>query len=450
MPKISEKIVAAEEFIQEKKSAVSALLAAADAEARDLTAEENAQVDEYSEAIEEKTGVLATLKRAEKSLAMREVSISQAKSETRFGLKAAKDDEPGSLIIRIAAAKAISHQDRISIDDAIAKLYGHNPELAEQLKTVVNPAATNVSGWASQLVQQGVTGFMEALVGVSVYGQLAAKGTGIDFGTNGSVSVPGWGSGGNISGSFVAEGAPIPVKRATMIAQTLNRYKMAVISTYTKELGRTSTPQIEGLIRRKMLDDTAQAVDVALLDTLAAIAGVRPASILNGAPTQASAGADAESVVIDMKFLLTSLTNQNAGRKPTLIMHPLRLLGLSMMTNDLGQFVFQADINSGKLFGADIIASTYVPATVVAMVDAADFATAFGTPEFEVSDVATIVEANDDGVAPQVTTVGAAATADAPPIRSLFQTWTTGVRMVMPLSWAMMRPTASYITGVAW
>ena len=445
--KVSEKIVAAQEFIQEKKSAINALLATADAEGRDMTPEEAAQSDEYASDVESKTAELGTLQRAEKALALREASLKDARQAVPMFRQASK---PEDILFQIASAHLVSHQAKSSIEDAIQKLYG-NSELAMQLKTAVSPAQTDVAGWASELVQQGISGFMDTLKATSVYAQLASAGISINFGNNGSVVVPGWGSGNGLSGSFVGEADPIPVKKSAITSKTLYRYKMAVISTFSKELQRSSTPQIEGLIRQKMSEDTSQALDVALLDVGPAVTGVRPASILNGAPTKAAAGTTIDNIIADLQWLLNNLTTQNAGRRPVLIMHPSRALGLSMKTNSLGQFMFQTDINSGRLFGAQLVTSTYVSTSVVALVDAADFATAFGVPEFELSDVATIVEANDDGTPPNVDTVSGAVNATpVGPVRSLFQTWTTAIRMVMPLSWAQLRPTAAYLTGVAW
>ena len=100
-----------------------------------------------------------------------------------------------------------------------------------------------------------------------------------------------------------------------------------------------------------------------------------------------------------------------------------------------------------------MIASTTVPASMLIMVDAADFASATGDmPEFDVSDVATIHEEDTTplpivgGVVqpPLIASVAA-------PVRSLWQTASVGVRMMMDMNWAMRRPNmVSWMTGVTW
>ena len=194
-----------------------------------------------------------------------------------------------------------------------------------------------------------------------------------------------------------------------------------------------------------------------------AIAGIRPASPWNGAATQASAGADLEGILTDIKFLLSTLASANAGRNPRLVMNPTRLIGLNSLTNANGSFVFRDELSQGRLMGVPLIVSTNCPADVVYIIDLADFGTAFGTPEYMASDQVTLVMADDDGVAPTMADTNAVSVAGSlnisdaagttPPtvVRSMFQTWSVALRMILPISWGMMRSnTTAYVTGVAW
>lgn len=459
MPKkTSDRIVETEEAISAARDDITEIQKTWSDEDRDPTDEESAQIEELEAVIATKSVALETLKRAEKALAVREATRQNAREATRLPA-AAKETRPGDLLVKMGVLHLASHIQKRSINDVAKAFYNEDPQIDAIVKSitksVVNPADTVTVGWAAELVGNSIQGFMEELRGEALYARLAALGLTLDFGSDGSITIPGWGgTGTDLAGSFIGEGAPIPVKRSTISGQTMSRYKMAVISTFTKELMRSSRPQIEGLVRRKILTDTAQALDTALLDVTAggaAVAGIKPASILSGAPNQASAGATAADVLVDLQFLIDTLTAANAGRTPVLLMHPSRALGLTMKTNATGNFIFRSDVNSGTLMGARLMTSTYMDPSIVAIVDASDFATGLGSPEFDVSDVATVVEANDDGTDPQVLPVGEAATAGAPPIRSLWQTWSTGLRMVMPLSWAMVRPnTRAYVTAAAW
>jgi hypothetical protein len=200
---------------------------------------------------------------------------------------------------------------------------------------------------------------------------------------------------------------------------------------------------------------------------------VRPASILAGVSGSAgAAGGDAAAVIADLKALIGTLTAANAGRRPVLVMNTAQRLGLSTVTIPTGGFLFRDELASGRVMGVEVIDSNNVPAGTVVIVDAADFATAFGTPEFDVSDTATLVMANADGSAPthaadsagvigapdQVppdggvpVSGGTGAAAAGAVAMSMFQQWSIAVRMVMPLSWAMMRAgVVNKKTGVTW
>ena len=72
-----------------------------------------------------------------------------------------------------------------------------------------------------------------------------------------------------------------PSVKALFTSQTLTPKKMAVITTWTREIDEHSIPAIEGLLRDAIASDTAISLDAILLDTNPATA-IRPAGILNG------------------------------------------------------------------------------------------------------------------------------------------------------------------------
>ena len=112
-----------------------------------------------------------------------------------------------------------------------------------------------------------------------------------------------------------------------------------------------------------------------------------------------------------------------------------------------GTFVF-ADAAT-QLRNISIVQSTVVPAGMLIMVDAADFASATGdTPEFDVSDVATIHEEDTTPLA--IGTAGTPAVVAAP-VRSLWQTASIGVRMLLDMNWTMRRAgMVAWMQGVTW
>jgi hypothetical protein len=84
----------------------------------------------------------------------------------------------------------------------------------------------------------------------------------------------------------------------------------------------------------------------------------------------------------------------------------------------------------------DVIVSTRVPAGEAIIVDAADFASAFDTPTFYVSDTATLAVDS----APETPAAGT---------YSLYQQDLLAVRMLLPTAWGMMRSgEVAHITGL--
>jgi HK97 family phage major capsid protein/HK97 family phage prohead protease len=470
---LADKIKAKQERLAAVRDRVAALKAIAENTDSDLTVEQEGELDAL---ISEDSAIvksMESLTKLESAIAEKAQPVQRVGYVAPFGGHA-KQEPAGSLMAKMATANFFAHVERKTVDQVIAERYAQDQRVAAVQKTAVGIADTTTQGWAAELVRSDVYGFIDSLKSISVYAALASRGVGIDFGNAGSITVPKrTGNSSDLAGAFVGEAGVIPVKRTSLGGTPLNRYKMAVISTFTKELARVSTPQVETLIRQAMLDDTATALDVALLDGTISVPGVRPSSILAGVTGSAgAAGGDAAAVIADLKALITTLTTANAGRRPVLIMNTAQRLGLATVTIPTGGFLFRDELASGRVMGVEVIDSNHVAPGTVIIVDAADFATAFGTPEFDVSDTATLTMANADGVAP--TQAGDAAGALGTPEQvlpdggihvagstgaayqgyqamSMFQQWSIAVRMVMPLSWSMLRTgVVDKKTGVTW
>lgn len=321
-------------------------------------------------------------------------------------------------------------------------------------KAATAPATTTTVGWAAELVQTVIADFVETLPPQSIYPSLSSLGLKLGFGRAGIISVPTRSSTPTIAGSFVGEGAPIPVRQAAFTATTLTPKKMAVISSMTREISEHSIPAIEGLIRDAMQEDTAVAIDAVLIDTNAATT-IRPAGIRNGvaAITAATVGASGTlgALVTDLTAMIGALITGSNGnlRKPVWIMGPAANLAISMIQNSMGLFPFQAEIDAGRLRGYPVIVSGSVAAGIVILVDAADFVSVTGDdPRFDVSDQATIHMEDTTPLA--IGTVGSPNTVAAP-TRSLWQTDSIGIRMILPMNWAMRRTgTVAWTQNVNW
>jgi HK97 family phage major capsid protein len=278
--------------------------------------------------------------------------------------------------------------------------------------------------------------------------------------------------------AWVGEGGVIPLTQYNFGSQTLTPYKLAAITTMTNEIMRRSTPAIEGIVSNLMSKAYSKVLDQAYIATGAsstAVAGVRPASILNGVtPLTPSAGAPDLNIRADIFALLSAFQNAQIGSKPIMLVNRINATGVGMVVNALGEIVFPDPLGTKRILGIPFFASNYVPVNTVIMVDAAYLATAFGSIEFNISDVASITEASADTNPPTQADDGAGAvgTPGQVPInagidlggagsggaaaagynaRSLWQTWSTGIRLVAETSWAKLNPAAAqYMTGVKW
>jgi HK97 family phage prohead protease len=365
--------------------------------------------------------------------------------------------EPVDFIFRALTAKVISHVYNMPLIDAMKGAYGEDIKTKAVMdrvigidtpfdgngfvhqKAAVAPADTLTPAWAGALVQTAIGDFFDLLMPDSVYPRLSTLGGRYGFGRNGTISLPTRSATPTVAGSFVGEGAPIPVRKAGFTSISLTPKKMAVITAMTREITERSVPQIEQLLRQAIQEDTAVSIDSVLLDNNVATA-VRPAGLRNGITTAAgTAGGGFAAVTADLKGMLTTLvTNTNGNiRQPAFIMNPIQAIALGFVQNAGGDLVFKEEIGNGRLNGYPVIQSGTVPAGVVILIDAADFFSATGDdPRFDVSDQAVLHMEDTTPLA--IGTAGAPATVAAP-VQSMFQTDSMALRMILPLSWAMRR-----------
>jgi hypothetical protein len=391
-------------------------------------------------------------------------------------IRKAAEPKAGEFLARMAIARAQALIDQKPLESVVAKLYPNDKNAMIVAKSAVQAADTVTNGWASELVRSEVRAMLqEDLAPLSVAAGLAAQGTQLSFNGAQSILVPRITARGTaLAGSWVGENGVIPVKQGTVGSQRLNRYKVAVITVLTRELVRAADPSAIETIRRMMLQDTANMLDTALLDSLAAVAGIRPAGLLFGVTvTAGAAGGGVAAVTADLKTMHDKLMAAGAGIKPVLLVNSSTVFSLSMLTNALGQFPFAEEANNGRLKGFPLIASPFVPAGYAIMVDAAYFASAFDAPEIDVSEQATLTMANANGVAPTqaMSPAGALGIVEQVPpdagisvvggitgaasagyqAQSLFQTWTLAQRLVMPVAWGTTMPgVVQAVSAITW
>lgn len=423
------------------------------------------KTQELNGIVKSRANLLSTLRDAESNLgstaqapAMYQAHSGVVISNPRPFAVPAKKIEPKDYIFRSFAVLVKHHGVRQSqsLVETLRQGYGEDEVTRGFLEQVTTkaatvPADTVTSGWASQLVQTAIGEYFDPLLPLAVYPGLSARGGRFTFGRNGTISLPTRSTTPTVAGSFFAQGAPIPVRQAAFSAISLTPKKMGVITTMTREIMEHSIPAIEQLLRNAMQEDTVNAIDNILLDANAATT-VRPAGILNGATTAAgTAGGGIAAVVADVKGMLGSLITATAGnlRLPTWIMNPVQAVALQLTQNAGGDFPFETEVNQSRFRGYPLLQSTLVTAGTVILLDAADFFSATGDePRFDVSDQA-VLHMEDTSPA-QIGTVGSPNVVAAP-ARSLWQTDSIGIRLILDINWAFRR-TGMVIsrTAVTW
>lgn len=442
MKTLAQRIVDAESSLVAQKDNLSELTAS---DALDLDA-----IEELNGQIELAERSLAALKASEAKIGLNADpaggTVVRSPAVARRPLGVHQREVGGlDLLVRRALVHGVSMYTEKSVDQVLDERYPGHEATAAIVKAAAPLATTGTSGFVAELQQVTYAAFLDALRGRSIYPTLRDRGYGLSFDSAGTAYMPQLTAGG-ANGSFFAEGAPIRVGRITVSAPTFTSRKMGVIIPFSREAAKRSTPALESVLRRAIVDDTAKVIDTVLLDATAGDT-IRPAGLLNGVAATASGygGGDHVAVKEDFKALLAPFIAGNAVDNLTVIMNPAQGLSISMMDGP--------DNNSGW-FNAirervNLVESTHATAGRLVAIRNSDFATALGDiPEFEMSSQATI---HMEDSAPEPISATGSPNTVAAPIRSFFQTDSMGLRMVMDISWKMARTgMVSWIDGTSY
>jgi HK97 family phage prohead protease/HK97 family phage major capsid protein len=423
---------------------------------------ETVEFEELPDEIDRQEAALSRLEKAEKKMTQpksaadkpRDGEILPPVSAPRIGtsfpqVKLQPYDHLVRSMVVFGRAKVLQQP----IEQVLRECYRDDEVTGTIIRTAMAPAMTTVAGWAQELVGTAIADLLQQLQLVSIYPRLSGYGSKFTFGRNGIIKIPARSATPKINGSFVGEGQPIPVRKLGLSSITLTPKKMAVISEFTREMAMASTPSIESVIRQAINEDTAEAIDQALIDATVADT-IRPAGLRAGVSglTPSAATTAFDKMIADIKALIAPIVAARGGRKLVLLMNTAQSLSMSWVVAPNGEFIF-ADVASGTLRNLTVITSTTVPAGMLIMLDAADFASVTGdTAQFDVSDVATLHEEDTAplpivGGTVQPPVIGSIAA----PVRSLFQTASIAVRLLLDMNWTMRRTgMVSWMTGVTW
>jgi HK97 family phage prohead protease len=459
MNQLSEKIQGAQNDVVAMRDQLSVLI-----EADDL-----ARSAELTDKIEQVQAQITVWERAERALgnasepvtvpASRTTIMPPAPSSTprAWAMPKKKEEDKGYLYLRHMVIKALAKAEHKNDLVVMQERYGHYGDL-EAIRGVHDwftraasaPATMTTTGWAAELARVQYGEFFDILLPAGIYAPLSAKGFRATLGTAATLSMPTRSTTPQVSGSFIAEGAPIPVRQAAFLPVTIGLKKMGIIVSYTREIAEHSTPQIEQLLRQLIVEDTQVAVDSTLIDATAASA-IRPAGLRSGvAGLTPTAGGGFTALLGDIKQLIAVLSAANALVMPVWIMNPQQAISISLTMNAGGFFPFKQEIDNNQLQGYPVILSNTMPLGTVLIMNADDFMSVTGDePRFDVSDQATLHF--EDTTPLQLATGAQGSAVVATPQRSMFQTDSIALRMVLPMNWAMRRTgVIAWVAGVTW
>jgi HK97 family phage major capsid protein/HK97 family phage prohead protease len=266
---------------------------------------------------------------------------------------------PGTLFIRYHCAKLAAKMESMT-PWQWAERWTDTPEVALALKAAVAPGTATDATWAGPLVQPKIASdFIELMRAATIIDQISGLYT-VPFNTK----VPQQTGGGTYN--WVGEAKPKPVTSLTFASVTLDWAKVAGIIVLTQELVKLSSPKAEDVVRREMVAGISAFLDGQFINpAVAAVAGVSPASITNGAPTAAAT----TNPLADILALIKHFVDNNikvAGAH--FIMSPTNALALSLKTNADGSPVFPGiDITGGTYKGLKFIASQTAGSNVIAL-----------------------------------------------------------------------------------
>jgi len=438
---ISDKVVAAEQSVNEAKDSLVELTKSYDETQDEATL---VAIEEQSSVVEKATQQLETYRKAESALASKAASF-----DAPAVVKHSRGERsPVDYVIASALCAFESHVTKRPFDSIMESRYGSDDTLkavAPMLtKGVTNPAMSNVPTWAQELCRESYTGFMDLLYPAAILPRVPMMR--YEFNGFTAINIAGRAESPKIAGAWRKEGDPIVVRRAATTTQQLTPKSMGVITPFTQECLERSTPSIEALIRQWIVTDTSEAMDLQFISDVAPDA-VQPGGLQHyaGSNTLASSGSTAAEITSDMKAMLGLMTDKNLGANPVYIMHPTNQIALNMSMTAVGTPAFPETAN-GTLYGIPIVTSTNVPKDIVFLMDAAQFASAMSGPRFLGTDVASIHE-EDTAPAPLHAADGTAAA----PVRSLYQTNSLALRLTLECDWAALRDGAVVtLTSVDW
>jgi HK97 family phage major capsid protein/HK97 family phage prohead protease len=359
----AEQISQFEQMRAGKDARLTALMAKAAEAGTTLDGDETTEYDTVAQEVRDLDAHLTRLRAYEKTLATRATPLpatpaTPARASSVITVR--PNVPPGTAFVRYTCAVLACKGNKFEAAEYAKRWDDSTPEVALQLKAAVAPGTITDATWAGPLVNQVISSdFLELLRPATILGKIPNLRT-VPF----NVKVPSQTAGGTYG--WVGEAKPKPVTKLAFSAETLTIAKAAGIIVLTEELVRLSNPSAEALVRNDMIAGIARFLDTQFIDpAVAAVAGVNPASITNGAAT---AVATTNPLADILGLLQHFATNNIPVAGVTIIMSEVNALALAFKRNADGSSAFpNVGINGGSFNGINIVTSQAAGTNVIAL-----------------------------------------------------------------------------------
>jgi HK97 family phage major capsid protein len=300
----------------------------------------------------------------------------------------------GVRFARVAMAIALGKGSMSDTMEYAKRWKGQTPEVFDAVKHMMTKAieGTAVVGspaWGGELVNPNtaMTEFVELLMPETIIGKVRGFDE-VPF------NIPIITQTGGSTFDWVEEGDPKPVGELAFERDTMGWAKCAGIVVITEELARLSDPKAEQRVRDDMIKQCRKFLDEQFIRVGNTAGTSSPASITNGVASPAASGTDVEALRLD---LMTAMQTFTAASIPltglVIVMPPEIALGISLMTNALGQTPngFNVTPTGGTLLGFQVIVSESVdPGTIVIFKPSEIFLADDGQVRIDASNQATL------------------------------------------------------------
>jgi hypothetical protein len=304
------------------------------------------------------------------------------------------------------------------------------------LRGATTPATSSTTGWGAELAATAIADVISGIAPVSAGAALIGLGLQVPFDSAAAIRVPGRVVQASDAGGWTAEGLPLRVRRMDLSGPTLAPCQLGAIIIFSNVLVDHSLRSVQRVAGELLNESAALLLDSNLFSNAAASAGVSPAGLLNGVTNiTAATGGGINAMVKDVEALIAALAAAGGGSNPVFIAAPGQAAAVKMW--------------GGPQFTYPVLASAALAAGTIVAVEAKSFVSGFSaTPTFDTSDQ-TVVHLEDTSPA-QIGTVGTPNVVAAP-LRSLWQTNSTAVKMILRCAWGM-RATGhvQYVSSTTW